>query len=285
MNAPAPVDAVHAFSSDASGRTHYRRAGPVDGPVVVFVSGATLPMAVWEPLAAKLVDAGFHVLRYDLPGRGHTRPLSHRADFQAHLDQLEALLNDLDIRQPVRLVGLASGALVVAAYASANPARVSHAALIAPDGAATHFTPTERLLGTPVIGDLLFRLSARRTLLARIPRYSSRPQTRAFVEELLMYSLGTPGFHQAVLATVRTFPLHDGEAQYRKLRDAGIPTCVVWGAEDLITPAAAAGVFTTLFGRDAVHVLQGAGHLPFVEAPASVGLMLERHFAGSRPGF
>jgi pimeloyl-ACP methyl ester carboxylesterase len=67
--------------------------------------------------------------------------------------------------------------------------------------------------------------------------------------------------------------------------DAGIPTCVVWGAEDLITPAAAAGVFTALFGRDAVHVLQGAGHLPFVEAPASVGLMLERHFAAPRPGF
>ena len=67
-------------------------------------------------------------------------------------------------------------------------------------------------------------------------------------------------------------------------RRAGVPTCVVWGAEDLITPATAAGVFAALFGRDAVHVLQGAGHLPFVEAPASVGLLLERHFTTRRAG-
>jgi pimeloyl-ACP methyl ester carboxylesterase len=276
------IDARYSFLPHLIGRTHYHRIGPDDGPVVIMVSGATLPMAVWGPVVAPLVDAGFQVVRYDLPGRGHTPLEGLGVSFQAHLDQLHHLLEGLGIHQPVHLIGLASGALIVAAYTERNRARVSHACLIAPDGVSTRFTLAERLLTMPLLGTLLFRFTAQRTLFARVPRYSSRPDIQAFVRNLLDFSLRSPGFHEAVLATVRTFPLHHGEEQYLRLAESGVPTCVVWGREDHITPSDAAGAMGAMFGEESLRILENVGHLPFVEDPASVATLLDRHFRDAR---
>jgi pimeloyl-ACP methyl ester carboxylesterase len=271
------------FVSHPTGTSHYDRAGPDGRPVVVMVSGATLPLDVWGPIVAPLVEAGFQVIRYDLPGRGHTPAEGLGASFEAHLDQLHGLLDGLHVEGPVRLIGLASGALVVAAYTARHPARVSHACLVAPDGAATRFTLAERLLAAPFIGKLLFRFTARRTLLGRVPRYSPHPDIQAFVRELLVFSMRAPGFHQGVLSTVRTFPLHHGEALYLKLAESGTPTLVVWGRGDRITPSGAAVSLGAMFGADSVRVLEGVGHLPFVEDPAAVVGLLKRHFSAAPP--
>jgi pimeloyl-ACP methyl ester carboxylesterase len=234
-------------------------------------------MAVWEPLVAPLLDLGFQIIRYDLPGRGHTPLEGLGANFQAHIDQLHHLLDGLDLRQPVGLLGLASGALIVAAYTIANRARVSHVCLIAPDGAGTRFTLTERLLSTP-LGTFLFGFTARRTLFARVPRYSTRADIQAFARNLLNFSLHSPGFREAVLETVRTFPLHHGAEHYLRLSKSGAPTCIIWGREDYITPPNAEGTRSAIFGEGSLHILENVGHLPFVEDPATVATLLEHHF-------
>jgi pimeloyl-ACP methyl ester carboxylesterase len=285
MDATAPIPPKHSFFQHGRGTTHYQRVGADARPVVVLVSGATLPMGIWEPLVGPLVAVGFQILRYDLPGRGYTPLDGLGADFQAHLEQLEQLLSGLGLVGPVHMLGVASGALVVAEFAARNPSRVSHVCLIAPDGAATRFTLTERVLSLPLIGRLLFRSSAQRTLLARVPRYSSRTHVQAFIRDQLLFSLSSPGFHEGVLATVRTFPLHQGEEVYRRLARTGIPTCVVWGAQDPITPPRAADLMRTLFGKDAVQVLEGVGHLPFAEEPGAVAALVAKRFrAGSNAG-
>lgn len=277
MNTP-DLGRRYAVIQTATGETHYHLQGPVDGEVVVMVPGATLPLGVWESLALPLVHAGYRVLRYDLPGRGHSPLGKSGAGFRAHLEQLHGLLDALNLRRPVRLVGLASGALVAAAYALQNPQAVSHVALMAPDGAATRFTLRERLLSAPGVGDLLFRLSARKTLMARVPRYSSRSDIQSFVRELLAFALrGGSDFRRGVLSTVRSFPLHQGAQHYRQLGQSGVPTCVVWGSEDQITPMESE-VFREIFGSDQVHALAGVGHLPFVEAPEQVASLLRSHF-------
>lgn len=278
----AMIGAKYSFLLHPAGRTHYHRIGSDDDPVVVLVSGATLPMAVWEPLVAPLVARGFQIIRYDLPGRGHTPLEGLGSNFQAHLDQLHHLLDGLSIHQPVYLVGLASGALVVAAYTVKHRQQVSHVCLIAPDGAATRFTLAERLLSTSFIGSLLFRFSARRTLFARATRYSSRIDIQTFVRKLLDFSLRSTGFYEAALATIRTFPLHYGEVQYKRLAESGVPACIIWGSEDSITPPNAAETMNKLFGEKTLHILENVGHLPFVEEPALIAAILEHHFRGGR---
>jgi pimeloyl-ACP methyl ester carboxylesterase len=247
-----------------------------------MVSGATLPLGVWAPIVVPLVDSGFQVIRYDLPGRGHTPAKGLGTSFQAHLEQLHGLLEGLHLHEPVRLIGLASGALVVAAYTAMHRARVSHTCLIAPDGSSTRFTLAERLLAAPILGKLLFRFTAQRTLLGRVPRYSPRVDIQAFVRGLLDFSLRSPDFHEAVLSTVRTFPLHHGEDLYLKLAESEVPTLVVWGREDRITPSDAAAALGAMFGEDSLRILENVGHLPFVEDPAFVAALLERHFSDAR---
>ena len=54
------------------GMVHYELAGPDSGVTVVLVHGFSVPFYIWDSTAARLHDAGFRVLRYDLYGRGYS---------------------------------------------------------------------------------------------------------------------------------------------------------------------------------------------------------------------
>jgi len=281
MTTSTAIDSKYFFLTHSTGKTHYYRVGPENGPIVVMVSGATLPMAVWKPLVTPLVDSGFQIVLYDLPGRGHTPLEGQGVSFQAHLDQLHSLIDGLEIRQPIHLIGLASGALIVAAYTEKYRAQVSHICLIAPDGASTHFTFKERMLSTPILGKFLIKFTAKRTLFARVPRYSRREDIQNYVRNLLDFSIRCPGFNEAVLATIRTFPLHHGEGLYQRLAKLQVPTSIIWGSDDYITPPDATDSLLAIFGEDALHTLQNVGHLPFAEDPLTVATIIENHFRGT----
>ena len=274
----AVVDRRYSFLRHSGGQTHFQRVGPESGELVVLVPGATLPLAVWEPLVPLLVESGFQVLRYDLPGRGYSSPLARPAGLESDVEQIDALLHELAAERPVDLVGLASGALSAAAYASAHPERVRRMALIAPDGVATHLSFMGRLFLAPVVGDLVSATFADRILLARATRYSAREDVRGFVRELLLFALRGEHYRREVLAYARALPLHDAEAYYRRLAATGIAVQIVWGSEDRITPVEAAEPMRAIFGSDPVVVLAGVGHLPFVEEPSRVARLLTEHF-------
>lgn len=278
------LEAVSAYLSLPSGDTHYEIAGPDSAPTVVLVSGATLPMAVWLPLTRQLNTRGIRTVRYDLPGRGHTPLSGSSGDFEAHLTQLDDLLSAIGECTPLHLIGLASGALVAAEYGARHPGQISSCTLIAPDGAETSFTLRERMLSHPFVGPLLFRLVGRKSLLARVPRYSEREEIRSLVTDLLLFSLTSPDFAQAVATTVRTFPLHNGETVYERLSAVDVPSCIVWGEEDLITPPHAAPLMQTLFGEASVHLFPTSGHLPFIDQPERAAELISEHIlsAGSR---
>jgi len=276
----AHIDRRYSFFAQPAGRTHYQLVGPAGGAVVVLVPGATLPLAVWEPLIAPMVEAGFRVLRYDFPGRGYSSALDPRSNLTSYVDQLDELLTGIGIAEPVCLVGLALGSLIVAAYALEHRGRVARVALIAPDGVATRFSPGERLFAAPVIGDLFSAVMGGRILMARVPRYSTREDVQDFVRRLLEFELSQPHFRRAVLTTVRTLPIHEGEAFYRRLAQQGVSARIVWGRNDGVTPIKAAERLRSFFGYDSVEIMDGVGHLPFVEEPLLVAGLLMSHFRG-----
>jgi pimeloyl-ACP methyl ester carboxylesterase len=268
----------HQLLSYPDGETHFELEGRSDGEVIVLVPGATLPLAVWDPLVARLTKSGFQVLRYDLLGRGYSSGLPRKASLRTFTDQVHGLLQGLGLNGPVHVVGLALGALIAAAYAVEPRANVGRLAWIAPDGMRTRFTFAERLFTAPVLGDVLSRFMANRILMARVPRYSKRQDVQHFVRELLEFALSRPDFRSAVLTTVRNLPIHEGEAYYRQVAERGIPTRIVWGGQDLVTPVEATGSLRRLFGAGALYIQDESGHLPFVEAPGPVAEVLISHF-------
>jgi len=273
----APISKRYSLLRHLGGETHYQLAGPEGADTVVLVPGASLPLAVWEPLMAPLLEAGLQVLRYDLPGRGHSSPLHIKAGLDADGLQLQALLDGLNLQRPLHLVGLASGALSVAAYVQQQRQRVARVALIAPDGVKT-LSFGEKLFVAPILGELLGATLARRLMLKRILKYSARTEVRAFLQELMRYALQGATYQKSLLAYVRALPLHEGPRYYRQLAQTGIATCVICGGDDEVNPVHTMAPLQELLGREAVHVLEGVGHLPQVEEPRRVADLLLRHF-------
>lgn len=104
------------------------RTGRNDGPAtLVMIHGmASDSLASWYFTVAKpLADAGLRVLMYDLRGHGHSeRPPTGYAldDF---VDDLSAMLTELDVAGPVHLLGNSFGGTIAFAYAVHHPDRVA----------------------------------------------------------------------------------------------------------------------------------------------------------------
>ncbi len=69
-----PKDEWTAPGSFTAVGTHFILDGPPNGKLVVCVPGLGGPMWYFEKLAPALVGAGYRVLRYDLLGRGFSKP-------------------------------------------------------------------------------------------------------------------------------------------------------------------------------------------------------------------
>ncbi|MDH5545017.1 MAG: alpha/beta hydrolase [Gammaproteobacteria bacterium] len=254
----------------SSGKTMVKTLGDPERATIIFVSGATLPCDVWDPLVEVLVDEGYQTVQYDLPNRGESFFDRHHSDFEAHIHQLTDVIG-IQNQKGIILCGLASGALVVSEFASRQKSRqIQKVVLMAPDGADTHFTLREKLMSLPLLGKVLFSLLGPKSLLKRSIRYSPNEEIQERVRELLMKSMKNPGFRDAVFDTVNSFPIRSGLEVYKKLSQSAVPTTIIWGQEDQITPVHSAHVFEALFGPTNLHLLPDLGHLPFLEDPKKV---------------
>jgi pimeloyl-ACP methyl ester carboxylesterase len=116
---------------DANGiRMHCRRLAPTGpGPdeTVVFVHGlGTDSLAsFYLTLAAPAAAAGASVVTYDLRGHGRSDRPDTGYSLDIFVDDLRALLEELDITHPVHLVGNSFGGTIAFAFADRFPDRVA----------------------------------------------------------------------------------------------------------------------------------------------------------------
>ncbi len=116
----------------ADGVTHYEVGGPDSGQRVVLIHGFSTPYYIWDSTFAALTSAGFRVARYDHFGRGY----SDRPDVSYDVDlldrQLLGLLDSLGWKDPVDIVGLSMGGIVVGAFAGRHPERTRSMVMVDP---------------------------------------------------------------------------------------------------------------------------------------------------------
>ena len=250
-----------------SGVTHYRVDGPPDGPTVVFVPGATLPLFVWDGLAEAVAGAGYRTVRYDLLGRGHSSAPRVAYDAALHRRQLSELIAAVDPDGPVRLVALAFGCLIAADVALAGPEQVASLTYLAPDGFGVPLPRGTGLLKLPCVGDALVRRLGARILLKRLEDYSDQPAVVSALRERFEPYAHAPGLHHAVLSSIRHMPIHDAAQTYARVT---APTQVIWGRSDRVTPLPAPDRIAAAFPGASVSILDGVGHLPHVERADAV---------------
>lgn len=222
------------FLQASAGRLHYRTDGPEDGPVILMVHGYSTPNFIFEQNAKALAAAGFRVVRFDHFGRGWSdRPGGpYTVDFYDR--EVLDVLDGLGITEPVGIVGLSMGGPIVSEFAARHPERVSRVALLVPAGLdiAGAGSASGQLVRVPLIGDWMWRVSAKKILLSD-PQYDESalaPENRlqGDVTEQLKYR----GYFPALLSTFRHFPMTGRQETFRRLAETRLPVLAVYGSAD-----------------------------------------------------
>jgi pimeloyl-ACP methyl ester carboxylesterase len=257
------------FVKLSDGLVHYQLIGSAEATAVVLVPGATLPFFVWDPIIDPLLAAGFRVLRFDLFGRGFSDRPNLRNDPAFFNKQIKELLNALQIKAPVHLMGIASGGLTSVLYTDQYPNDVASLILVCSEGHGAIQGPTPfmlRLLLIPVIGDYLADVTGDKLLLDRLNGYSDDPAIVNDLRDRFRPSIQIKGFKRSLLSTVRNMPLRDADPVYRRVGERRIPTLIVWGKQDRVTPVALAKPVHEAMPHAELHLLE-SGHLPQYEHP------------------
>ncbi len=106
-------------------------SGNPRGRPVVFIHGRASSFETWQhQLKAFQNDGRFQIIAYDLNGHGQSDYESH-ASVAEHAEDLDNLLEELNIRGPVDLVGHSDGAAIAQTFALDHPTLVRKMVLVA----------------------------------------------------------------------------------------------------------------------------------------------------------
>ncbi|WP_108659844.1 3-oxoadipate enol-lactonase [Acuticoccus kandeliae] len=245
---------------------HYEaRPAAAGAPTILFSNSLGTDFRIWDPIVARLPDS-FGLVRYDKRGHGLT-DLAKADTLDAHVGDAVGLLDHLGLGKVV-VCGLSVGGLIAQGFAAAHPDRL--AALI--------LCCTGAKVGAPA--DWNARIKA--------------------VEEGGIVSLAgpimerwfSPAFHRAepaILAGMTNMLVRQPDDGYaavcRMLRDTdlreaagrvSVPTLAIAGSEDKATPPDLVRGTADLIPGARFRLIEGAGHIPCVEAPdALAGHLLE----------
>ena len=257
----------------SSGGVFVQERGPADGIPVVLFHGTAAWSELWRHTIAPLAAAGFHVIALDLPPFGFSdRPGSYTRQDQA------ARINDVLIHlkaAPAIIVGHSFGAGAATELVMRYPDRARALVLVdaalgltaAPSDAPWIIQPkwirevlVSLTITNPVATQALLELliakkeRALPEFVAILQRPTTQRDSTPDIADWLHYFLGAD--RNAVSA--------DRDAYAR----AKLPTAVLWGNQDTITPIDQAADLLTLLPQATLTVLPGLGHIPQIEDPA-----------------
>lgn len=247
---------------EVHGPIAFEEAG--SGPLAVFVHGYPLDHRMWSDQLASLSDIR-RCVALDLPGFGGSEALD---DFsmESVADSVAAFIGN----DRADVIALSMGGYVALALWERHPARVRSLALL--DTRAAADTPEARdkrraqaaqvaELGTgSLVGGMI------QALLAPDASDDARRRLTDMIND-------TP--KEAVIAALGGMANRRDRTQVLSTID--VPTAVVVGELDTVTPPTAAIEMASRIPDATATVIPGAGHLTPIESPAEVNTVL-RHF-------
>lgn len=262
-------------AADVNGvRLSYRDLGQKHARALLMIHGFPLDHRIWQAQLAGLSD-DVRVIAPDLRGHGLSGVSPGPISMDQHADDLAALLDHLDVKRAI-VAGLSMGGYIAFALWRRHADRVSALALVdtraepdspqaqdARDAAAARI----RQIGAAAYADeMLPRLLAPSSLAdARISRRASE----------IMASQPVEGSISALGA------LRDRPDSRLTLPTITVPTLVLVGENDAVTPPADAELMAAAIRGARFEVISRAGHLCPLENPRRVNHLL-REFVDAR---
>jgi pimeloyl-ACP methyl ester carboxylesterase len=238
------------------------------GPPVLLLHAFPLDMTMWNA-QAKALEGTHQVVRFDARGFGGTPPGDGLLTMERIADDAVALLDHLGISKAI-VCGLSMGGYATFALVRRHPGRVK-ALVLADTRTAPDSTEAKRIRsaqadtvrreGPPGIADAFLQKGVGETT------RKERPEVVARVKEMILTapSRGIVDALAGLAARADSGPT---------LREIQVPTLVVCGAEDELTPVADAEAIQRGIPGSTLQVIPKAGHLSSLEDPAAFNAAL-----------
>jgi pimeloyl-ACP methyl ester carboxylesterase len=237
----------------------YTRQGPADAPVVILVHGFSTPKFVWEQVTPSLLAAGYQLITYDHLGRGFSDRPEGPYDAALYRSELTGLITGLELATPLTLVGYSMGGANVVDFAAANPTQVKQLLLIAPAG---YMRNAESLspLSTPLLGEWLATVFGKQYARGAIKSEIEAGLAPADMLDKFDQQAAYSGYTDALLSTLRHFPMADLADRYRIVGETNIPVTAIWGTADKVVPYAGAALMAEDVGQLELITLPDGTH-------------------------
>lgn len=236
------------------------------GPVIVLVHGFPLDHTMWQGQIDELAGS-FRVLAPDLRGFGASDPVDADAILMEQFaDDLAALLDALAIEEPITFCALSMGGYIAWQFWRRHAARLGRLILCdtravadTPEARQSRLETARRVLehGTAIVAD------------AMLPKLFAEATARRKPE--LVEAMRQVMFNTApatVAAALRGMAARTDATSW--LGEIRVPTLVVCGRHDVISPAAEMrGIAASIPGARFVEIAD-VGHMSPLESPESV---------------
>lgn len=233
------------------------------GPPVLLLHGSGGGCRAFAPQVETLASLGFRALAWDMPGYGRSPPIEPYGmkGLAASCATLIEALAPLTGGAPVALVGQGLGGLLAQELALRRPDLVRQLVLVATAASVQDDDPWDRHIAQCLdwldSGQDMARIAE-----LRLPRLTSPLALPAGLQlaSWCQAQVPAPTWRRALQA-MRGFD--------RRAALAGIhvPTLVLAGEHDRLTPPAAARALAEAIAGARLLTLRGAGHLPQLEQP------------------
>jgi pimeloyl-ACP methyl ester carboxylesterase len=252
------------------GEIAYDVAG--NGPALLLLHAFPLSRRMWEP---QLGIASVQTVRFDVRGLGDSPPSEGIVTMERIADDAAGLLDHLGISRAV-VCGLSMGGYAALAFARRHADRMR--GLVLSDTRASADTPEARAAraelgrrirtgGAAVAADAMLDKLLGPTTRAR------RPELVRQLRELI--EANAPSGICDALAGIAA---RDDSTRF--LRDIGVPTLVVVGEEDELTPPSDAEALRDGIPGAELAVVPGAGHVANLENPEAWNAALRGFLEG-----
>jgi 3-oxoadipate enol-lactonase len=232
------------------------------GLPVVFLHAFPFDRAMWTPQLAPISAAGYRVLAPDFSEFGESSPGSDAFSIDRAADVIADFLEALKIKRAV-VGGLSMGGYVSMAFARRHPAWLAGLILAdtkaEPDDLAARENRDKAISAVRANGPAAFGESM-------LPKLLSE-QTRATKPEVVARAREIATRQTEAAVTAALYALRDRPDATPGLASVVVPTLVIVGEHDAVTPPLAAGKIADAVKGSELQTIPGAGHLSNLENP------------------
>ena len=250
------------FVKLSAGITHYQTIGNDSAKTVILIHGFSVPYYIWDGTYEYLAQQGFHVIRYDLYGRGYSDRPYVIYDETFFRNQLLELFNTLKLKAPVSLAGVSFGGAVLTDFAVHYPELIDRIILIDP------VYDFKKIKAYKQLANIQMAFQSDKTAKGQLEDFKYPEHFPDWVnkyKEQMQFS----GFRNAILSTRFDYNGIAIKQNYKKLNELHKKVLLIWGKEDKTVTFNYSDSIRNILQTDFFPV-NDAGHLPHLEQPSSV---------------